>query len=147
MSTCVLRFIPEEPTFVPAEEAVKQAREQLGRAAGKPAVARVTEGLAFVDPGENLEAVGCPACGSGLELAWWQERMQGASSGGFSELQVAVPCCGAETSLHDLDYTAPAGFARFVLEVEDPAVDPEAVEGDELEGTLGCFLRRIVARY
>ena len=55
--------------------------------------------------------------------------------------------CGAETSLHDLEYDQPAGFARFILEVEDPDGAEDKVDVEALERIVGCMLRRVVARY
>ena len=147
MSDTKLRFIPEDPTYVPEAAAIEAARAALGEAAGVPATARVAAGVEFVDQGENFERVACPACGSELEMGWWGERMKDADATSFRELGVTVPCCGAETSLHDLDYEAPAGFARFVLEAPNPGVDVEAVDAEPVERAAGCLLRRIVARY
>jgi hypothetical protein len=148
MSSSVLRYIPEDPTFVGEATAREAARKMLEKALKAPAIVTVTDDPAFVDPGDNLEAVRCPACGEGLAMEWWQEAMSKSAAGAFHDLNVVVPCCTAETSLHDLDYDAPAGFAKLVLEVEDPAKDPdEAVDQDALEAALGCMVRRVEARY
>ena len=60
-----------------------------------------------------------------------------------------APCCGAATSLHDLDYDWPAGFARFVLQAREPALagwlDDAAVA--RLEKALGTRVRQIRTRY
>jgi hypothetical protein len=147
MSTTVLRYIPEEPTFVPGEDEIVASRVLLTRSAGKAAQARVSESVEFVDPGEGLDRVLCPACGQQLEMEWWQERMTAAAEDAFRDLGVTVPCCGAETSLHDLEYDQPAGFARFILEVEDPDGAEDKVDVEALERIVGCMLRRVVARY
>lgn len=147
MSSTVIRYIPEDPTYVAEPAASEAARAMLQKALGSPAVVSITEGPSFVDPGENLDTVRCPACSDELEMDWWQGQMARAGEGAFATLEVTVPCCGAETSLHDLDYDMPAGFARMVLEVQDPHGDPDAVDLDALERTLGCIVRRIEARY
>ncbi len=148
MSSTVLRYIPEDPDYVADAAATEAARALLQKALGAPAVALVTERAGFVDPGANLDAIRCPACSDELDMDWWQGEMARAGERRFESLGVTVPCCGAETSLHDLDYEMPAGFARMVLEVHDPAGDPDqAVDLDALERALGCIVRRIDARY
>jgi hypothetical protein len=148
MSSTVIRYIPEDPTYVADASASEAARAMLQKALGAPAVVNVTTGPTFVDPGGNLDVISCPACAEELQMDWWQGEMARAGQGAFAKLEVTVPCCGAETSLHDLDYDMPAGFARMVLEVHDPKIDPdEAVDLDELERALGCIVRRIEASY
>jgi hypothetical protein len=148
MSSTVVRYIPEDPEYVADAAATEAARALLQKALGAPAVATITEGASFVDPGSNLDAIRCPACSDELDMDWWQGAMAKAGEKAFARLDVTVPCCGAETSLHDLDYEMPAGFARMVLEVHDPRGDPdEAVDLDALERALGCIVRRIDARY
>jgi hypothetical protein len=148
MSTTVVRYIPEDPDYVAEPAAIEAARALLQKALGSPAVATTTEGATFVDPGENLDTIRCPACGDELDMDWWQGEMARAGKRKFACLDVTVPCCGAETSLHDLDYDMPAGFAHMVLAVQDPKGDPdEVVDLDALERLLGCVVRRIDARY
>jgi hypothetical protein len=143
----LLRYIPEEPTHVPEAARAEAARVMLQEALGGRALATVTEGQAFVDPGPGLVAIRCPACSDHLGWQVWKEHMRRAGEGGFAHLELTMPCCGAETSLHDLDYDAPAGFARFVLEVQQPEREAEeAVDLDALERTLGCMVRRIEVR-
>ena len=148
MGTTVLRYIPEEPTYVPGSGHIEAARSLLERSLGVSVVASITPVLAFVDPGDNLDTIRCPACGEELDMGFWQERMSTAGETGFAKLELTMPCCGAETSLHDLDYDAAAGFARLVLEVHDPQADADqAVDQDALERALGCLVRRIDASY
>jgi len=148
MSSTVLRYIPEDPDYVADAAATEAARALLQKSLGAPAVALVTERAGFVDPGSNLDAIRCPACSDELDMDWWQGEMSRAGQRKFESLGVTVPCCGAETSLHDLDYEMPAGFARMVLEVREPHGDPDAaVDVDALERVLGCVVRRIDARY
>jgi hypothetical protein len=147
MSTTVLRYIPEDPTHVPDGDGANVSRDLLSKATGKTARANVTDEVQFVDQGGNFDGLKCPACGSDLDMEWWQERMAAAREGSFADLGVTVPCCGAETSLHDLDYDTPAGFARFVLEVDDAEAVEDKVDLEALERVVGCLMRRIVARY
>jgi hypothetical protein len=146
MSSNVYRLIPVDPQLVPAEAAREAARAQLNAAIGRDVTVHVRDHAEFVDQGENFESVACPACEEMLDMEWWQERMGEASESHV--LEVTVPCCAATTTLDDLVYEMPAGFARFVLEVEEADLEAwESLDLDALERTLGCELRSIVARY
>ena len=109
----------------------------------------VHEDVTFLDLGENFEDVRCPSCKKSVDQNWWREAMDAAGQKGFADLNVRVPCCRSKTSLNDLDYRWPAGFARFVLEVSEPhlaePLDREALS--QVEGVLGQPVRQILARY
>jgi hypothetical protein len=66
----------------------------------------------------------------------------------FRQLGITTPCCRATTSLNELRYDWPEGFARFEL----AAVEPEVYQVDEdlhrqLEECLGSPLRIIRQHY
>lgn len=151
MSENFLRIIPLEAGHVPAPKARDKAlallRTLLPRAAEVRAI--LQDHLFFVDQGENLEEIRCPRCNATLVPEWWMTEMDRAGAAKFSDLSVVVPCCGATTSLHDLEYDWPAGFARFVLQVREPALagwlDDAAVS--RLEKVLGAKVRQIRTRY
>jgi hypothetical protein len=42
------------------------------------------------------------------------------SDEGFDNLIATVPCCGGQSSLNDLEYEWPCGFARFELALWNP---------------------------
>jgi hypothetical protein len=46
----------------------------------------------------------------------------------FEDLAVRTPCCHTDTTLNELDYDWPAGFARFVLEARNPGRYPVEAE-------------------
>jgi hypothetical protein len=145
-----LRVIPTEPGFVPSS-GVQEAALQLLRS-WLPAAEDITSELSaetrFIDPGANLEHVECPVCGADL-FGWWQDAMDEASRQDFATLEIVVPCCQTNTTLNDLRYTWPAGFARFVAEVRNPGRGG-LLTGDEirqLEQALGCELRQVLAHY
>lgn len=149
MSATHLRFIPTEPTVVPASDlqdhAVALARTRFPDA--REVRFRVEERVQFVDCGENFEHVQCPRCGASL-LDAWQDAMDAAYDGaGFGDLSWTTPCCDHATTLNDLDYAWPMGFARAWLEVIDP-MDylPDDLPG-ELEALVGCSLRVVNGRY
>ena len=65
----------------------------------------------------------------------------------FRNLKITTPCCRAPSTLNDLDYEWPAGFARFVLEASNPNVSE--LPGQQvraLSRILGCKLRQIWSR-
>ena len=75
--------------------------------------------------------------------------MDRAAADDFEALAVTLPCCGASSTLNDLVYHWPAGFARYVLEAMNPGpagfLDPEQLA--QLQLDLGCELRQINAHY
>jgi hypothetical protein len=105
----------------------------------------VRERVEFVPAMGNFETVSCPACGTVLDDDWWTRAMDATyGERGFADLRVTVPCCGAATSLNDLTYHFPQGFARFVLSAFEPQVsDLEEWQVRELEEIVGCKLRKI----
>jgi hypothetical protein len=66
----------------------------------------------------------------------------------FRDLRATTPCCGTRTSLNDLVYAWPAGFARYTLEVLNPGVGaiPEPLLR-RLESALGAKVRVVWAHY
>ena len=151
MSDDYLRIIPLDPTHVPSPRAQEQAiavvKKLLRRAEEVRAI--VQDEVSFVDQGQNLEEIRCPRCRATLGPEWWMTEMDRAQATRFADLSVVVPCCGARSSLNDLDYDWPAGFARFVLQVREPGLagwlDDAAVA--RLEKALGARVRQIRARY
>jgi hypothetical protein len=151
MSDCILRIIPRDPGHLPGPAAQGDAlaliRILLPTAAEVRAI--VHDEIVFVDPGGNLESVACPRCAQQLSLTWWSDAMGIAHALRFSDLVTAVPCCGARLSLNDLDYSWPAGFARFLIEAREPPLrdwlDADAVA--RIETALATRVRQILARY
>jgi len=151
MSSHHLRVIPADPTWVPEPERAEAARLLLARLAprSREVTAEASEKVEFVDSGGNFDRILCPACGSELELRWWQDAMDAAydRESGFGSLDVVTPCCGCDSSLNDLNYTWASGFSRFVIVAKDYgryALD----EGElaQLAQALGCAVRAIYAR-
>lgn len=161
MSTEVLSIIPTDPLWVPEAEAAEVARAILARV--YPGAREVAldwhDDPVFVDQGENFEKVRCPGCHSDLPIGWWQHQMDEAYATNFQVLTVHLLCCAGDSSLNDLDYRWPAGFARFVLSAESPArartgdsfvIDARPLDGDELAliaKALDHPVRQVLARY
>ncbi len=150
MSDNWLRFIATDPGWVPSGLATEAAVELLVKWLPDADEVRssVRDHVEFVDQGANFEHVYCPTCRAVLAEDWWGDAMTRASQGGFEDLAVSTPCCGRATSLNELDYDWPAGFARFVVEALNPGVsDLTKPQVDELAQALGTPLRRIWAHY
>jgi hypothetical protein len=149
MADTYLRIIPADPQCVPSALARERALGVLQRAVplADDFQSRVTSDVRFVDCGANFETVSCPGCGADIG-EWWSIAMEVAHDGGFVELRVTTPCCGFRTSLNDLVYASPAGFARYTLEVLNPGIGslPERTL-ERLRSTLGADLRIIWAHY
>jgi len=147
MSDCFLKLIPTDPQYVPQTSDQERAQEAFRSflPAAEEISFSVREQVSFVDPGANFESVACPACGSEL-TKWWPEAMSAAYASGFSNLAAELPCCGCHSSLNDLVYVWPAGFARFILEASNPNVAefPNA-QKEALEQVVGCRLKLIWA--
>lgn len=148
MSTNVLKIIPTTPQYVPAAAAQLQASGLVRlRFPDTEVNLLVTEETEFVDPGTNLEKIECPFCGTEIETSWWQQAMDAADKTKFTDLSVLLPCCGEYSSLYDLHYHWPAGFARFTLEIVNPKSDPDSDFLNLLEKILGSQLLIIWAHY
>jgi hypothetical protein len=149
VSDTFLRLIPAEPTLVPSATAREKAQDALVRAlpSADDVLAQVTQDVRFVDCGSNFETVRCPRCGTDLG-EWWTLAMEAGHEQQFRDLRATTPCCGLHTSLNDLIYSLPMGFARFTLEALNPGIGslPERVQR-RLEEILGSKLRVIWAHY
>lgn len=148
MSTDLLSIIPTDPFWIPGVPAGEAARAVLAGAC--PGASEVLIGRhddpVFVDQGENFEEVRCPACSRVLSMDWWEQRMNDADATGFRVLAVRPDCCGRPTTLNDLVYRWPAGFARFVLSVEDVTVLADTDLAD-VAAALGHPVRQVLAHY
>ncbi|SRR5579885_402748 len=144
-----LRLIPTDSFYVPPSGTQDQARSLFASLVqGEDIRASVTEDVAFVDPGSNLERILCPKCGNVLSEDWWGQAMDRAyAETQFQNLDVTVPCCERRCSLNDLCYDGPAGFARFLLEARSPANNLTEEDLALLESVLGCRVRKIWAHY
>ncbi len=149
MADTYLRIIPVDPSFVPKITARERAVGLLRRAMplADDVTSLVSPEVRFVDCGADFESVRCPVCGADLG-DWWSEVMEIGQAHQYRDLRVTTPCCGSATALNDLVYSAPSGFARYVLEALNPGQEqlPEPVRR-QLERALGSALRVIWAHY
>ena len=140
MSDNYLRLIPSSPAFIPDKNAIDKVVFLLKEDFPNPSPQ-------FIDQGVNFERVVCPCCNETLDLRWWQNAMDNAFANKFQNLIVKIPCCGIETTLNDLIYDWPAGFAQFLIEISNPGMDVTDVRLNQLETILGSPLRKIWAHY
>ena len=149
MAETILKLIPVEPGWVPDFKTQQNAEEQLKAflPQADEVMVIVTDGIEFVDPGENLKQIICPNCGSVLEESWWLGAMEQAAQTGYTDLMTELPCCRKRLSLNDLSYQATAGFARFILEALNPKASLEKTNIEKLEQLIGIKLRYIIAAY
>lgn len=150
MSDNFLRVTPSDPELIPTADARESALALLRSALPEADAfrAQVETEVVFVDAGGNFESVSCPICERPLDDGWWSTAMERASGTGFSDLSVELPCCGGSTSLNELRYRMPQGFARCVLEIMNPhvATIPERL-ATQLREALCCELRFVWAHY
>lgn len=147
---------PAEPSWVPnvaaADAAVRVFRQMVPFASfvsGEGQIeARTTPYVEFVDAGGLFEAIRCPDCHTELTIPWWHEQMDAQySDTGFHLVPVSTPCCGAVTTLNDLAYEWPMGFARWTISALYPGRDLlTAAELAQLGSALGHPVRQTYRR-
>jgi len=152
MSTHYFRLVPNDPYFVPSEESRHIARTLLNELI--PSASEITDEVhdrvTFFDNGEiTATVIRCPICGTTIEREWWLDSLEGAAKGGWERHLVRPPCCGSESTINDLCYDPPMGWARYSLQVRDPETTDDLSELDlqKIEGVLGCKLRQCWAWY
>ena len=106
-----------------------------------------TDSVEFIDQGGNFESVSCNFCGRLLEIQDWKNLIDLAFETKFNKLNFVTKCCNKETSLNDINYNWPAGFARFVVSIHDAETELAEIEVTKLEELLKKDLRIIWARY
>ncbi|MBZ0282293.1 MAG: hypothetical protein K8L97_16245 [Anaerolineae bacterium] len=145
MSDHFLILIPDELSYVPEIHAQDKMLQLLRSFGFDDDMIQMTtsESVQFIDQGANFEHILCPLCKNELQLEQWQLLMDAAYRTGFAQLEVVVPCCSQSTSLNDLIYQWPAGFARFRIEIFNPSSDINETQMHVLETALGYKARKI----
>jgi hypothetical protein len=150
-----IRLIPTAPTWEPEADAADVATQYVaGLFAGSGDTAdEVTHEfygkVAVIDAGVNTESAKCSRCGAPVDLAWVFDVIEQRSDD-LSELDVVLPCCGETSSLNDLEYDWPMGFATFEICVLNGSRDQYQLQLDELErlsSLLGHPVRQVLAHY
>lgn len=146
MSVNWLRVIPTVPDHVPSpqqQDAVIALLRELAPQAGEVVVV-TADSVELVDAGSNFSTMRCPSCLVEIDLDWWQGEMSRWYDAGSSNLSAVPPCCGRTTTLNDLLYDWPQGFARWRAEVRSPARGRLGeAEVQALAAALGHDIREI----
>ena len=123
MSDYFISYMPVEPNYIPSKNIAKQLSEL--EIHGCTTVLEIEDILKFADAGANFESVRCPYCDADI-IKWWGGAMGNAydMDEGFTDLEICTPCCGAKSTLNDLNYHFPQGFYRTRLFAE-PFVDAQ----------------------
>ncbi len=161
MSSDYLKLVPADLHFVPDKVAQEKAVAALAALLpeGSECEAQDFGQVVFIDQGENMEAIICPACSKRLPLDdgsdatssqdWWQNAMDELEEGGAEGIRVTTPCCSQSVPLVMLQFDWPAAFARFELRILDPCIgenlSPEQLA--QFEEILGCDLLQVRAHY
>ncbi len=148
MSSTFLKIIPTNPSFEPGNETLAKAKKFLTSFYSSEQIEFIiTPTIEFVDQGQNFENVSCNLCRQVIEVKDWQNVMDAAYEHQFTDLKFISLCCKKESSLNDLSYEKPAGFAKFVVCISDAQNELAKSEQLELQNILGTTLRVISARY
>lgn len=147
MSDYVIKVIPAGTHDGIEPEKIRNAVAFLREKTLPEDIAAVTHDMpVFVDCGGNLEKIKCPLCGRKLDFGWWGEAMSSAAEGSFADLRVKTPCCRQDSSLNDLDYHFPCGFACLEIDIWNPALNLNAGDLKVLEELFGESVRIIHSR-
>ncbi len=161
MSSDYLKLVPANPHYVPDDTAQEEAVAALAAllSAGSECAAQDFGHVAFIDQGENIEAIICPVCSKRLPLhdgpdapaiqEWWYGIAEQFEDGSIERTTLAMPCCSRSIPLTTLRFDWPAAFARFELSILDPGIG-ENLSKEQLaqfEKILGCELLQVRAHY
>lgn len=145
MSDYIIKIIPLNPYVHIDIPKVQQAVGFLKMSFEDVSVA-THETPVFVDCGENLEKIICPSCGAEMDFDWWQESMSAAYAKDFESLKIETPCCHRVSSLNDLEYHFPCGFACVEIDIFNPVAEPDEECLTAVQALLGEKLRVIRSR-
>jgi hypothetical protein len=150
-----IRLIPTDATWQPTSSAAVSATTYLAELFAGPneSVDEVRHefyaDVAFIDSGVNTSHAKCPACSAGIDLEWVVDVIDQRQDD-LSNLAAQVPCCGAVTSLNELEYDWAVGFARFEIMALNGCREVYELNANELQDVgalLGHPVRQILAHY
>ncbi len=142
MSDYMIKIIPLNPYVHIDIQKIQQAVDFLKMSFEDVSV-EAHETPAFVDCGENLEKIICPSCGTEMDFDWWQESMSAAYAKDFMSLEIETPCCHRVSSLNELEYHFPCGFACVEIDILNPVTEPDEECLAAVQSSLGEKLRVI----
>ncbi len=150
MSDSLITVIPTDPAWVPQPDQEARAVDLVKEFLPDHAEFTVEHpsGITFYSGYENFESIHCPFCATVLDIQpWWTDQLDAAwrTDTGFSALDVTTPCCGAATSLNDLTYHFPQGFASWAISVRNPMSELDSDEICQIEEAVGHQVRIVYA--
>jgi hypothetical protein len=125
MSDNYVIVIPDLPNFVPNQINQSKGISYFRSIAPLETDIKtlVNNQIHFIDCGENFENIKCPFCSTNISIETWQSWMGMDFDGkGFILNWHKMPCCAANLTLHELNYSFPQGFARFQLIAMNPNI-------------------------
>jgi hypothetical protein len=139
-----LHYVPRDPNWQPAREAAESAASRLREIAPQSdeIECQFHDQIEIIHPYSNWSGVHCPACGADLD-DWWHDQLTTAYDGKSWTLQATTPCCGATTSLNDLDFDWPTAFGRFVLVAMNPKLIPTPEQDQAIADRIGSPVRAV----
>ena len=157
----VAKIFPADREFVPTDQHKEEALSLFIHqfADGETHEAKTFEHLEFIDQGENMESVTCPAChvrtvlnffnGDDPGIIWWYQVTELLAEKPVDQVQTTLPCCRTAVPFTSLEFDWPAGFARFQLSVWNPTSegDVPAEKLEKLSQVVGAPLKAIWAHY
>ena len=148
MADIITKIIPVKYDYVADGEQIQAATVYIKEIVPDCQIeAEIFETTQFVDCGGELEEIKCPDCGEDISFDWWGEVMETAAEKEFSDLSVKLPCCGRDSSLNDLEYYLPCGYARMEITIANQERKFSEKELDKIGELLGEKVRLILARY
>lgn len=148
MADIITRIIPVKYDYIADETKIKAATAYIKEIIPDCRIGvEVFETIQFVDCGGELEEIKCPNCGKSISFDWWGEVMETAAEKEFSDLSVKLPCCGGDSSLNDLEYHLPCGYARMEITIMNPETELRENQIVKIGKLLGEKVRIIFARY
>jgi hypothetical protein len=150
MSDNYLKLIPASHTFVPSPTAMEETLRLVSSLCphAQEIAKSGSETVLFYDCGSNLEAISCPHCGTSQMDWFFEEVARKYEESKLQDIQVQMPCCSKKSSLNDLHFDFPAGFASAGIEVLNPVRDwLTTAELDQVAASFGHSVKQIFAHY
>ncbi|MEO8147741.1 MAG: hypothetical protein ABI723_08905 [Bacteroidia bacterium] len=147
MSSTVLKIIPTVPSYVPSSVQQNSSKAILTEFyKGNQIEFLSLDTIEFVDQGANFESVSCNVCRQDIPIEDWQNQMDKLYQNQFNDLTFQTPC-KHQTSVNDLNYKSPAGFAKFIISISDAQSELPKTSLERLQEILGTPLRIVWAHY
>ena len=147
MSRNILNLMAANPLALPSQERrgwVRAFVRDLFSGADEITI-HATEEPAFFPAIENHELTLCPNCSTDI-TKWAWDALDPWYARDRRDLSVVTPCCAAPTTLNDLDYRKPQGFACFSIEVLNPTHAIDTAELAAISARAGTPMRIVWTR-